>query len=100
MKADQRLGRDLHLLSARDPVDAGANAAPGDRPDGCALPAAQKTPENSAHGGSPSGLLCRIFSSAIPLLGERIRHHIHWMVNRIDACELNRQLRTAGKVSG
>jgi len=90
MKTNQRLRRNLHLLSSRNPIHSGADAAPGNRTDSSTFPATQKSPKDSPNRSPAPGLNRCILPPPIPLFGKRIRHHIHRMVHRINPSQLNR----------
>ena len=89
MKADQRFRRNLHLLSASHSIHTSAHATAGNRPNCRPFTASQKPPKNGANCGASPGLNRRILSSAIALLAERVGHDIHWMIHRIDPCQLD-----------
>ena len=60
MKTNQRLRRNLHLLSSGNPIHPSADAAPGSRPDRSTFPATQKPPEDGPNRSSAAGLNRRI----------------------------------------
>ena len=90
MEANQRLRRNLHLLSASNPIDPGPNTAAGHRPDRRAFTAAGKRPDNRPKRSPAAGLGSRILPASVALLGKRIRHHVHRMIHRIDPRQLDR----------
>jgi hypothetical protein len=90
MKADQCFRRNLYLLSASHSIYTGAHATAGNRPNCRTFTASQKAPKDGANGSAASGLNRRILSSAVPVLGECVGHEIHWMIHRIDPCQLDR----------
>jgi hypothetical protein len=90
MKANQRLRRNLHLLSPGNPIHPGANTTSGDRSNGRPFTTSGEGPNNRTQSSAAAGLGSRILPASIPLLGKRVRNHIDRMFHGIDPCQLNR----------
>jgi hypothetical protein len=90
MKTNQRLRRNLHLLSPSNPIHSSANTTSGDRSNGRPFTTSGERPNNRTQGSPAAGFGSRILPASIALFGKRVRHHIHRMFHGIDPCQLNR----------
>ena len=90
MKTNQRLRRNLHLLSPGNPIHSSANTTSGDRSNRRPFTTSGERPNNRPQCSAAAGLGSRILPASIPLFSKRIRHHIHRMFHRIDPCQFDR----------